>query len=317
MLSFTFHHTILVSTVDWLKSSLLKSIIIATMEHLFHDPSVDVAARIAEIRSSTKHSINPEFKKVRQRMKRHNQLGGYTSFNRNCALMIYMAAGYDTTPAIKFLKHSGSNARPTGEALWPDDALGHLIETWFLEEPMESIAALQQECESGLTHRGRKTTRLLQCNELYQWVKSMNQDHGLAVSTQDMASKYDNLVGTASMDDLVAELSSRSALGQQRNRQFFHRFRKRWVLKLGKISARPVVPPAEMALQASPLWAMIGRASSLHPPRFGTSFGARFCHLFLCQNLAPKLVPKLTPVARGLGPVFRTKNGTQKLVPGC
>ena len=97
---------------------------------------------------------------------------------------------------------------------------------------------------------GKKSTRVANAYKLLKWVQDMNCTNGFTPATFDMASIYDTFIGIDPYDVMEMTLKSRTILSEPRNRKFFTKFRRRWVLKLGKISTREVVPKHEMAAQA-------------------------------------------------------------------
>ena len=56
-----------------------------------------------------------------------------------------------------------------------------------------------------------------------------------------IAEKMEQISPTPVLDDLEYAFASRADLSLGRNREFFRRFRKRWVIKLGKIAAKKVI----------------------------------------------------------------------------
>ena len=128
--------------------------------------------------------------------------------------------------------------------------MSKIIEDWFIETPIDRIDELRMECEAGLTSKGKVTQRIITAFNLKKWVSNLSNDFGFVPSTSDVAAKFEAMSPTPNLDELGQELSRRSDLALLRNRKFFWKFRKRWVIKLGKISAKKMPTASHMAAQA-------------------------------------------------------------------
>ena len=220
------------------------------MEIVFEDcPSAAIAERLSELRQHHGAKAAAKIKTLQRKINRR-QYDGYTAYDRNCALMLYLASDYDTDAAVSYLKFSGLSGRPLGSSMKSDSDLSRMIENWFLEVPLEFVQSLQDESAACQTRASKKVATVLKANQLAKWVRTLNIESGLAPSTYDLGTHFDEISGGQAIGALEWELHQRAALSSNRNRAFFKKFRKRWVLKLGKIKARQVVPASEMASQA-------------------------------------------------------------------
>ena len=207
------------------------------MEALFNngEPTVN-ATRLSELRAQHGKKAGAYTPALERKISRR-QFNGYTAFDRKCALMLNPASGHATDPAISYLKHSGVSGRPLGSSLWPDKALSRVIDYRFMDTSLDVIADLQEECVASISKAGKRASRVLKAHQLLKWERQLNLESGIAPSTHDLGTKFDDISSTAALDVLEWELQHRAVLSQNRNRCFLKKFRKSWVIKTGKIRA--------------------------------------------------------------------------------
>ena len=167
-----------------------------------------------------------------------------TAFVSDVALIIYVLAGYSLEPAIRFLHSVGQKRR------WPqksEDELGFIVEQLFLSAGPDDTAGLADTTAPSKPAALRAAMKWVQEWGLVSWTRRLNEDKGVAPSTQAILEKAEE------MRTRLPETARPAAQGtsaEARSRMWIRRWRLRWGGQLARIRLREELSQQDMAEKA-------------------------------------------------------------------
>ena len=188
-------------------------------------------------------------------------------------LIAYFLAGCVADPAVKYLCNCGRRRH------WPDkteEELKRMVEEAFLRVDLAELASLTDEHTPA--DEGAMTAALKMVSEwrVAAWARNLNEEHGLAPSTEIVLQRYEEL--RERMPDAV-RVPYRGTVADARARMRATAFRRRWKGRYGSMRVREAVPVAEMRTKVV--------AQNSPPNGFFFEVRARFS----VPNLGPFSVP--------------------------
>ena len=81
------------------------------MDILFPAPDNDLQLRLAAAKAQFDRKATDTIKTLARKVHRR-RFFGYTEYDKNCALMFFLASGYNVEPAVCYLQKCGSKGRP-------------------------------------------------------------------------------------------------------------------------------------------------------------------------------------------------------------
>ena len=155
-----------------------------------------------------------------------------TALFSDIVLIIYVLTGYFLEPAIRFLRSVGLKHR------WPqksEDELGLIVEQMFAAAEPDDIAALTDTTAPSKPAALRAATKRAQEWGLVAWARRLNEDKGVAPSTQAVLEKAEEMrVGFPEEVRPAAQGTSVDA----KSRMWLRRWRLRWGGRLARIRLR-------------------------------------------------------------------------------
>ena len=189
-----------------------------------------------------------ELKRARWRQKDARRAEGsvwlLTAFTSDVVLIIYVLAGYALEPAIRFLRSVGEKRR------WPqkgDDELGPMVEQVFLAVGPDEIAAIIDTTAPSKPAALRAAIKWVQEWELVAWTRRLNEEKGVAPSTQAVLGKAEER--RARLPE-AARPAAQGTSVEARARMWVRRWRLRWGGQLARIRLREDLSQQDMAEKA-------------------------------------------------------------------
>ena len=189
-----------------------------------------------------------ELKKARWRQKdarrAEESIWRLNAFVSDVALIIYVLTGYFLEPAIRFLRSVGQKRR------WPqksEDELGLLVEQVFSAVDPDDIAALTDTAAPSKPAALRAAMKWVQEWGLVAWTRRLNEDKGVAPSTQAVLEKAEEI--RPGLPE-AARPAAQGTSAEARSRMWLRRWRSRWGGKLARIRLREDLSKQDMAEKA-------------------------------------------------------------------
>ena len=165
-----------------------------------------------------------------------------------------MLTGYFLEPAIRFLRSVGQKRR------WPqksEDELGLIVEQVFSAVDPDDIAALTDTAAPSKPAALRAAMKWVQEWGLVAWTRRLNEDKGVAPSTQAVLEKAEEI--RARLPE-AARPAPQGTSSEARSRMWLRRWRLRWGGKLARIRLREELSQQDMAEKAPEKNRILGKS---------------------------------------------------------
>ena len=167
-----------------------------------------------------------------------------TAFVSDIVLIIYVLTGYSLEPTIRFSRSVGQKHR------WPqksEDKLWPTVEQMFLAAEPDDIAALTDTTAPSKPAALRATTKWVQEWGLVAWIRRLNEDKGVAPSTQAVLEKAEEM--RVGFPEAVRPTEQGTSV-DAKSRMWLRRWRLRWGGRLACIRLREELPQQDMVEKA-------------------------------------------------------------------
>ena len=206
-----------------------------------------VAEQLAAVRAALR-TTTQQLKQERQRdkaeRKKRAKMWLLTGWVAHVVLIVFMLSGQHVDPAVKFLVDFGRRRKWEPKE---DDELKTMVEDLFLAVDLDVLTELCDLANPSDPAAAKEAVRISEEWRLAQWVKRLNEQQGVAPST-------DMVLGN--LEAHRAELPEairppwRGVAAEARARAWAYRWRRRWGARHGKLPVRPVMAPEEMWAKA-------------------------------------------------------------------
>ena len=167
-----------------------------------------------------------------------------TEWIRHVALIVFMLSGQQTEPAVQFLADTARKHR------WPakdDEELKAMVEDLFLGVDLDVLTGL---CDLGAPSdpaAAAVAVRIAEEWRLIQWVQRLNQENGVAPTTNMVLARLEER--RLQLPEAIRP-AHRGTAADGHARAWARRWRLQWGARHGKVRAREDLPLEEMQAKA-------------------------------------------------------------------
>jgi hypothetical protein len=241
--------------------------------------------RLKSEMAATKQQIKREQQMAEAAAKAASRQWQLTPWLKKVVLGIYVNAGYQAAPAVKFLENTASKRS------WAEkggDELERMVEDLFAEVDLEELVSWSSLEEPSDPSAIKQVLRYVQDWRAAEYVRDLNTRIGVAPSTEDILRKVEE---NRLQLPLPSRPESKGTAAEAKARMWAKRWREKWGGRYGKLRVQDDMTLAEMQQKDRFLEHLCflfwqGRGPKMDPflgPYSGPKFGAIFRPPYIIQ----------------------------------